>query len=159
MLGELIMEYPDAEIIWTHRPPKDVLASLSAISTKLMGVVTDEIDPKNICKNVFVNTTSAIAKAMATRKALERMGLGKRFCDVQFDRLCAQPMATVRRIYKHFGKKLEPDAEARMQLYLKEHPRFKHGKPQYNIKDTFETNPDDLKLPPLDDYEALYIKK
>lgn len=43
-LGQLLSFYPDAVVINTHRDPYDVLVSISSLSAKMDGIVTDRLD-------------------------------------------------------------------------------------------------------------------
>ena len=47
-LGQLLEFYPDAVVINTHRNPADVLVSLSSLSVKMGGVMTDHLNTSGI---------------------------------------------------------------------------------------------------------------
>ena len=44
-------------------------------------------------------------------------------------------MATVKKMYSHFGIKLTTEAENAMKLHMKENPKDKHGKHKYSLAD------------------------
>uniref|UniRef100_A0A7S4DX27 Uncharacterized protein n=1 Tax=Lotharella globosa TaxID=91324 RepID=A0A7S4DX27_9EUKA len=83
--------------------------------------------------------------------------MGKSFCDVQFTQLCKDPMAVVRGIYRHFDKKLSPEAERQMETYLKNNKRFKHGKPLVDLEGTFGVTERDMKLNAFVDYTKAFV--
>jgi hypothetical protein len=54
--------------------------------------------------------------------------------DLHLHEIAADPMACVRRIYAHFDLELRPEAEARMQRFLVEHPNGEHGRHRYSLE-------------------------
>ncbi|GAB5354767.1 hypothetical protein AAMO2058_000147600 [Amorphochlora amoebiformis] len=148
MLPELLQEYPNAKIVWTHRRPKDVMLSLISIITKLTGIVSDNNDPKKFAKQQILTMSRSLSKALIDRKILDEKGFKKNFVDVQFQDICKDPLGVVRTIYDHFGKKLDDNTLERMKVYLASNKRHKHGKPQVHLLHTFgvtDKEIDDLK--------------
>jgi len=157
MLQELIDEYPKAQIVWTHRDPTQVLGSVMALSTKLTGMVTDDVDPKRIGRNMLANTGTVLMKALEARHRLEESGHGHMFCDVTFKEICDDPMDVVRRIYKHFQRQLSEEAERAMRSFIDTHKRFKHGKPLYDLQQTFGVTKEDTALGPFVAYRERFF--
>ena len=54
--------------------------------------------------------------------------------DVALEELHTNPMGAVRRIYTAFGLQLSPSAEGRMEAFLADNGREKHGKNRYKTK-------------------------
>mmetsp|Transcript_36269 Transcript_36269/g.67008 ORF Transcript_36269/g.67008 Transcript_36269/m.67008 type:complete len:84 (-) Transcript_36269:71-322(-) len=68
-------------------------------------------------------------------------------------------MAVVRQIYRHFDKKLSAEAEGKMETYLKNNKRYKHGKPLVDLKGTFGVTESDMKAAAgFAEYTKVYIQ-
>jgi len=65
----------------------------------------------------------------------------ERFVDVWYSQLMEDPLAVVRRIYRHFALPLSGDAEARMRAYLATNPKDRHGRHVYSLAQ-FGLDPD-----------------
>jgi hypothetical protein len=127
----LLGEYPDVRIVQTHRDPLKVVASLASLVAALRSMATDEVDPHEIGADWTARLADGLERGMAARVS----GLlpPSQVLDVQFHDLMRDEIATVRRIYSHFGLTLSPDAEARMRAFLAANPREKHGAHRYAL--------------------------
>ena len=132
-LPALFAAYPDAGIIHTHRDPVRVLASLASLVAILRKLASDALDPAEIGREWGPELALGLERASAFRA--REHGLAQRFVDVQFGELTRDPLAVVERIYAHFGLVLGPDARARMERFLGENPREKHGVHRYRLAD------------------------
>jgi hypothetical protein len=65
----------------------------------------------------------------------------ERFLDVWYTQLMADPLAVVRRIYRHFDLRLSAEAEERMRTYLATHPKDHAGPHVYSLEQ-FGLDPD-----------------
>jgi hypothetical protein len=59
----------------------------------------------------------------------------RRFVDLQFTDLIADPLGCVRRIYAASGDTLSPEAEASMQAWIDDNRQGKHGGHDYAAED------------------------
>ena len=57
----------------------------------------------------------------------------ERFLDVWYTQLMGDPLAVVRRIYRHFDLALTGEAERRMRAYLATNPKDRHGPHVYSL--------------------------
>jgi hypothetical protein len=57
------------------------------------------------------------------------------FVDVHYRDLVRDPVATVDRIYGHFGESLSDEAETAMHDHLASHPKGRHGAHTYTLDD------------------------
>jgi hypothetical protein len=130
-LDALLGEYPDACIVQTHRDPLKVIASLASLVTHLRRMATDDVDPHEIGADWTARLADGLGRGMAAR--VNGVLPPSRVIDVQFHELVRDEIATVRRIYEHFGMTLAPDAEARMRAFLAANPREKHGAHRYAL--------------------------
>jgi hypothetical protein len=53
--------------------------------------------------------------------------------DVWYTQLMDDPLAVVRRIYRHFDLSLSAEAERRMRGYLATHPKDRNGRHVYSL--------------------------
>lgn len=115
-LEHLLAVYPDARIIQTHRDPAKVIPSVTALLLAMRQANSHEAFA---AERIALGNLRAFAAGL--EKAIEfrhRPGMEEHFHDVDFRRLIADPMATVREIYLRFELPLRADSEARMRGWL-----------------------------------------
>jgi hypothetical protein len=122
-LEELFSVFPDAVVIQTHRDPLAVLRSSSQLITTLRGLFAR---PE---KDGAVATREARVLADAMERFIQfrdrHPELAGRFIDMKHAELVANPLAAVRRIYKHLGAPLTELAASRMQYLIANRSRYK----------------------------------
>lgn len=123
--------YPDARIIQTHRDPLEVLPSTASLTEVLRKAFSDRIDCRAIGDEVVRRWAEGVECAMAAREA--HGGVRERFFDVRYRDLVADPIATVRRIYAHYGLEWTGRAGSAMERYLAANPQHKHGAHDYTL--------------------------
>ena len=126
----LFATYPDAIVVQTHRDPLTVLASVASLTLVLQGAFTDHLDLVEIGAEVTQRWSSGLERAMEARRDVR---VDERFFDVRYQELLRDPMAVVRRIYDRFGMALSAEAEARMQRFLRNQPKDRHGAHRYSL--------------------------
>ena len=146
-------------MIMMHRRPVRAMTSLSAFQFKLRTVTTDVARPKAMGLEVFSLWDALAARAVKVREAWsshagdegQEAGAttttsppGGGLVDVALTELHTDPMGAVRRIYTEFGLELSPAAEARMQAFLANNGRDKHGKNRYKTEWFAPGSPEDL---------------
>ena len=132
-LGSVFERYPDACLIQTHRDPLEIVPSLASLTRILRSLSSDRIEKSQIGPEAAHFWAEALERGRAFREAHPE--LEKRFLDVRFEEICADPLAVIRRIYAHFGRELTPASEKRMQRYLRCNPRGKHGEHHYTLEE------------------------
>jgi hypothetical protein len=130
-LDFLLDQYPDAQIIFTHRDPLKVIASASSLASTVFSMGSDKIDSKKIAANYFKELAMEMDKAMEKRKSLNP----ESFYDLRFRDLIADPIGAVKRIYEYFGRKVSPGHERRMQVWIRDNPPGKRGRHHYSVED------------------------
>jgi hypothetical protein len=126
-LRYLLAQYPDANIVWTHRQPIDAIASLSSLATNLRGGFSDTVNPKAVAAHEMQHFAKQLNMGMQQRRQLDR----GQFLDISFASICDDPINSVRGIYHYFDIPLSGEAESRMRDYLVKRPRDLHGKHDY----------------------------
>jgi Sulfotransferase family len=110
----LLSVYPDALFVQTHRTPVDAMASVSSLVTILRSAFSDAVDPFTVSREAIDYWSETMDKFLRERDRLA----DNRICDVQYDEICREPIAAVRRIYEYFGWSLSRQAERRMRLLV-----------------------------------------
>ncbi len=132
-LDALAAEYPDAVVVQTHRDPLKVIASVSALAAHLRGLASDEISIPEVADGYADDILVGLDRSMAARDR-HTFPPGQ-VVDVQFAAFCADPLATIRRLYGALGRELTPEAERRMRTFLAGNPGDGGGD-RYRFADT-----------------------
>jgi len=132
-LDALAASYPDARVIFLHRDPLDVLASVAGMTEILRRPFNATIDRAAIGRQVaadWLQGTEAMLRADAEGLFPEDRVLHLRFRDVT-----ARPMAAIEAIYDRFGLPLEAAARARMEKRITDEPRGGYGGLTFQLED------------------------
>lgn len=132
-LPTILKIYPDACIVQTHREPTKVLGSVSSLICTLRSAFSDNIDTHQIGREESLFFADVLQRGLDQRKAINKP---EQFYDFQFDDVINRPVDAVADMYQHFGLELSSKARKKMQLYIDNRPRTKHGKHSYTL-DTF----------------------
>ncbi len=132
-LDDLVRQYPDAAIVWTHRDPMSVIGSVSSLSCTLRGAMSDHVDPLATGQKESEYFATLLQRGLDQRSAMP--DAEKRFFDVSFSDIITNPVAIIEQMYEHFGFEFDDDLRKRMQSYLDSRPRDKHGRHQYRLED------------------------
>jgi len=130
----LFAEYPDAEIVHTHRDPLQSMASTASILGSLNWMRQHSVDMQQI-KDYFA--TEGLRFRLDSMTKSRDSGLAKevQFYDVRFQDMMKDPFETIRGLYAHFGREYTPEAEQAMRDYLAAKPKGKHGVHDYSFHD------------------------
>ena len=128
-LPTLLSVYPDALFVQTHRQPLEAMASVSSLITILRRVFSDAVDPLVVCRDAVQYWSQTLDTFLQERDRLPH----KRICDLDFLEIRRDPIAAVRRIYKHFGWLLSPETEQRMRVVLARQSREQYGNHRYDL--------------------------
>ena len=130
-LDALVAEYPDAELVMTHRDPFEVCASLCSLVTNLSGTFSDADHRVYIVRHWVDVAAQAVDRVMRFR---DREG-DDRFVDVRYADLMADPVASVRTIYGRFGDEVTDDTAAAIAAYAAANRQGTHGTHRYDPAD------------------------
>ena len=134
-LEALLAAYPDARIVQTHRDPAKVIPSVAALLVMMRRNSSDDVAP---AEKIAVGNLRAFADGLARASRFrQRPGVNEHFCDVHFREMVADPIATVERIYAHFGMPLADEARHAMQAWLADPasrtPKGRHSLAEYGL--------------------------
>lgn len=131
-IEEIFATYPDAGIIHLHRDPLEVTASLASLTLAIYSAFAEPDDPTPIVRELVETLHTGVDRYC---RAFDRdPARQRRFLDVHYREITADPIATVRRIYEHFGLRLGDRAETRMRRFLADNPQGKHGTHRYSLE-------------------------
>jgi hypothetical protein len=126
-LHVLLETYPDAHIVFTHRDPAQVLPSLCSLVGNWRGIYEDDVDRRALGSWQLEMWAKRLQHAIDVRRGSDPA----RFYDLHFRDLLGDPVATVKRMYAHFGIELSPEREARLRAWQRDHPRGQFGEHRY----------------------------
>lgn len=107
-LDALMTVYPDALVVYTHRPPATCIASACSLSAE----ATDGHSTTFVGRRLGESQLDLWQRSFhAFHDARDRYP-SDRFADVAFDSLRSDPVGTVRGIYEQFGFDFSADVEA-----------------------------------------------
>jgi len=130
-LPTLFETYPDARVLWTHRHPGRVVTSLASLVNALQRTFSTRRDPLPVAEEWREKAHCAIERGMAFDRTREDGWC----CHVRYGDLTADPIATVRRIYAHFGDSPSPLHERRMAAWMRDRPQETFGRHAYDPGD------------------------
>jgi len=128
-LDALFAEYPDAQVVQTHRAPSQVVTSLASLECTLRGASTDAIEPRTQGEEA-----AALIERMLRAGAEARAAHPEReaqFFDLAYPDLVADPVGSVKRIYARFELAFSAAFEARIRAFLADNAADKHGVHKY----------------------------
>lgn len=129
-LDALVEMFPDTCILWTHRSPLEMLPSYCSMMAMLMAV-RESFDPKQLGETVLEYLARSLERALAARERIDPA----RFLDVDYRAFVADPLATVRGAYRHFGLPLGDEVQAALARHAGENPQGKHGAHRYALEE------------------------
>jgi len=130
-LRDLLAQYPDADVVWTHRRPLDAIASFSSLACTLRRGFSAGVDPLATGAYEFRHFAAMAQRGMADRQLLD----SGQFIDVSFQAICADPMSVISAIYSRIGMALSHDAHLCMRDYLRRRPRHLYGEHHYSAEE------------------------
>jgi hypothetical protein len=110
-LGAIRTVYPDADLVFVHRDPVAVLASVARLTEVLRRPFSRRVDRIDIGRQDSERwlTAAGLMIAAADRKVFARPIFHVHYAD-----LVGDPVGTVAGLYRHFGRVLDPDTAARI---------------------------------------------
>lgn len=123
-LEHLLRTYPDARIVFTHRDPVKSVTSYASLTTLVRQAGSDEVDQFEIAKDWTARLKRVIDHVLEVRKGSYP---GVTFYDMYFPDFVADQFAVVTDIYKALDLPMSDEGAARMQAFIADNPKGKHG--------------------------------
>jgi LPS sulfotransferase NodH len=121
-LNALLTVFPDAVIVQTHRNPTEVLTSTLQLVELLHGVFAHADGREQRAEREIRVLAEAMEQMLHFRDTHPE--LAKRFIDVNYSELVADPITTARRIYHHWDMPLTAAATASMRQLASQRSRY-----------------------------------
>jgi hypothetical protein len=130
-IDKIFEVYPDAKIIMPHRHPAKVAPSAASLISSVRSLYSDYEDPLRSGKEQAELWSDYFNRSLETRKQINRED---QILDLKFEDFVSDQMATVKKIYNHFGWDLSDEALKRMEAFLAQNPKDKHGMHDYSLE-------------------------
>jgi hypothetical protein len=128
MLDDLLVAYPDACVIFTHRDPARTMPSTVSTTAMVQWLRTDGVDIDGLAALIGAVFTEALATVARRRADGTLPGVHG---DVRFADLMADPVGAIAAVYREIGRELEDGHRQAIGDYLAAKPRGKHGRHDY----------------------------
>ncbi len=122
-LDPLWQTFPDAMVVQMHRNPLDVLSSSIQLTKVLRRMFARPQDRTELCAREAEGLAESMERITRFRDAHPE--LRDRFIDVQYRELIADPLATIRSIYKRLDLPLSESTENRMRSLVLSRERYR----------------------------------
>jgi Sulfotransferase family len=116
-LDQLLTVLPDVLIVHTHREPTIALASWCSFAATVGRGTVSSLDVRELGWSWLQFWAHAAERALAVRGAAD----ARRFHDVQYAELVADPLREVRHVYAAAGLDFTREARQRMERWLERH--------------------------------------
>jgi len=130
-LSHLLATYPDARIVYTHRDPEKIIASLCSLAAVTWSMTSDHVDLDEVADFALGMAQQCQAAGRAGLQTIPR----DQIMHVEFDDLVADPVGVALGICERFGYPSDPGLKTRMEGWLAGNPSDKHGKHHYQLSD------------------------
>ena len=127
-LGTLLSAIPNARVIHLHRDPTICLTSANSMFYSAHRAVTNDNNPQRLAE---INKRMYTHYLVGGQKARNDPAVNKAVFDVSYEDLVKDPTQTVKDIYAYFSIPWTDEYEKRLQYFLSQHPKDKHGTHHY----------------------------
>lgn len=147
-LDTLLCHYPNAALVMTHRNLDETLPSFFRTFLTLANTYFDKTNSscQEILKTRAMKFIDRLIKCLMKFRARHSQSSdqsNKSIYDINYNDLMEQPIATVRRIYDHFGFDWSDEFQVAMNAWLIDNPQGKQGRHTYNLAE-FDLSHDDI---------------
>ena len=132
-LPTLLRIYPDARIVFTHRDPLTVLASVSSLIATLRWAHSDHVDPRSIGRyhlDLYTRALDELARSDAAGAFDMTRVTHCRYADLTRD-----PLDTIAPIHDDLDLEFSPESAAAVERRLRDNPADAHGRHRYALED------------------------
>ena len=128
-LAQLLVTYPDARIVFTHRDPVKSMTSYASLTSLVRSMGSDEVDRVEVARDWTERLRKVLNRGIAVRQA--RPYPQAVFYDMYFTDFIGDQFATVERIYDALDLPMTDVAADAMRAFIADHPPGKDGIHRY----------------------------
>ncbi len=132
-LAQLLVVYPDARIVFTHRNPLECLPSMASLTSMLRMVCLPAQDAKLIGPGMVKHLQQMLELGYRTRDSWPPDATP--YLDITYEKLLAKPVDTVHEILKHFRIPIPDGMDQKLHSYLEKRKQHRHGVHQYSLEE------------------------
>jgi hypothetical protein len=140
-LEGLLATYPDACLVWTHRDPATVMASLAAFVRPFRRLLGADDDKLRMGGSTTLLWGNALERGVLSRG---HPRVEAAVFDLPFKEVQADPAAAATRVHEHFGLPFTEEHRARMAAFLADHALGSTGSQRYTFAE-FGVDPDAIR--------------
>ena len=133
--------FPDATIAITHRDPVSVIQSAATMVAYGQRTSRKQVDLDGVIGYWSDRVAHLLEACAADRHKIPQA----QSIDVPFHEFMANDLAMVEKIYRKAGLEMTEEARGQLRRFLDEHPRGKHGRIVYNLREDFGVEPAQLR--------------
>ena len=142
--------WPDATVIFTHRDPVAVIQSTATMLTWAQRMMRNQIDPRSVL-DYWTDRFERLLRAFVKDRDIWSPSQSM---DVLFHEYMADQTAMLEKIYDLHDMEFTAQAKQEMRDFIAAHPRGKHGRVRYKLKEHFGVSPEAIR-----ERFDFYIKK
>lgn len=131
-LEEIFEVYPDACIVMTHRHPNKVVPSAASLVSSVRSLYSDTEDATRTGTEQAAVWSDYFNRFLDARKRLNKE---HQIIDLKFEDFVGNQVQTVQQIYDYFDLELSPTAKQKMEHFIAQNPKDKHGAHLYSLAD------------------------
>ncbi len=140
-LPVLKQAFPDATLVITHRDPVAVIQSAATMMTYPQRMLRKNVEPRKVIDYWTDRIEKLLRSCVQDRNTWD----SSQSMDVLFHEFMEGDMDTVSKIYDLAGVELTAIARKQMADFIKDHPRGKHGRVIYNLKENFGVSAEEIR--------------
>lgn len=128
-LEQLLITYPDARIVFTHRDPVKSMTSYASLTSLVRSAGSDHVDREEVADDWTRRLQSKVQHALDVRLAGDYPDAI--FYDMFFPDFVADQFTEITKIYEALDLPMSDEGAAAMQAYIADHPKGKDGIHRY----------------------------
>ncbi|KAA1188202.1 sulfotransferase [Pseudohalioglobus sediminis] len=133
-LDAILKVFPDARFVWCHRDPQKVIPSINSMNKVVMDMYLGDhshLDAGEIGRAVMEWYAMSLERGLALREQLPP----EMFVDCSQQEFVDAPLDVVQRVYDAFGMTLADSSRAVLASHVRDNPKGKHGRHEYNLEE------------------------
>lgn len=133
--------FPDATIAITHRDPVAVIQSAATMVAYGQRTSRSSIDLAGVLGYWSDRVAHLLRACVRDRECVAQA----QSIDIPFHDFMAADLAMVARLYDKAGLEMTEQSRGQLERFIREHPRGKHGRIVYNLREDFGMEPAQLR--------------